>query len=207
MPDLVVLGTGGHARSCLDVLATTEYRVSGCVGDPPTGKLQAEYLGGDAELRRLRQSGLRWAFVAVGDNRVRARITSEVIDAGFDLASVVSRHAVVSPTAVIGAGSVIMHGAVVGAYTSIGRGCIINTGAVVDHDGAVGDFAHLAPGTCCAGNVTVLPGAFLGVGVSVRPATTVGEWAVVGAGAAVVCDVPAGRTFVGVPARQPGESR
>jgi acetyltransferase EpsM len=51
------------------------------------------------------------------------------------------------------------------------------------------------------GSVTLGEGAFLGTASVVTPGRTVGAWAVVGAGAIVVGDVPAGVTAVGVPAR------
>ena len=93
-----------------------------------------------------------------------------------------------------------MHGAVIGAYARLGKGVIVNTSASVDHDCVVEDFAHLAPGTHLAGNVTVGSGAFLGVGVSVVPHRRIGEWSTVGAGATVIRDVPEASTAVGTPA-------
>lgn len=57
-----------------------------------------------------------------------------------------------------------------------------------------------------AGDGTVAPvvlrrGCYLGAGCIVLPGVTVGERAVVGAGALVTRDVPAGKVSVGVPAR------
>ena len=37
--DVVVLGTAGHARSCLDVIASLGWKVRGCIGPPPSGRL------------------------------------------------------------------------------------------------------------------------------------------------------------------------
>lgn len=54
---------------------------------------------------------------------------------------------------------------------------------------------------------TVLSHAAVGAGASILAGITIGEWAVIGMGAVVVKDVPAGRIFVGVPARDIGESR
>jgi acetyltransferase EpsM len=42
---------------------------------------------------------------------------------------------------------------------------------------------------------------FIGLGASVVPMVSIGDWAIVGAGAAVVTSVAAGTTVVGVPAR------
>jgi UDP-perosamine 4-acetyltransferase len=200
--DVVVLGTGGHARSCLDVIASLGWTVRGCVGAPPEGRLQAEYLGTDDVLLKLRSDGVPDAVIAVGDNQLRARLALEVRKLAFNLPPVISAHATVSSDASIGAGCVIMHGVVVGPYASIGTAVIVNTGASIDHDCQVGDFVHVAPGAHIAGTVTLGTGAFLGVGTSVIPEIRIGEWTTVGAGAAVVRDIDAGQTVVGVPARE-----
>jgi sugar O-acyltransferase (sialic acid O-acetyltransferase NeuD family) len=207
MSELVVLGTSGHARSCLDVIATSDWKVRGCVGSPPAGDLQANYLGDDGVLRELIASGVGHAVVAVGDNQARRRLIGEVSDLGFQLPSVVSRFAVVSPTASLGDGCVVMHGVVIGPYATLGTGVIVNTGATVDHDCRVEDYTHVAPGTHLAGTVSIRSGALVGVGASVAPGVVIGAWAVVGAGAAVIGDVQAGQTVAGVPARELSSTR
>lgn len=53
--------------------------------------------------------------------------------------------------------------------------------------------------------VTLRRGCYLGAGCIVLPGVTVGERAVVGAGAVVTRDVPAGKIAVGVPARVTGD--
>jgi acetyltransferase EpsM len=52
-----------------------------------------------------------------------------------------------------------------------------------------------------AGRVRVGRGAFVGIGAQVIQCRSVGDFAVVGAGAAVIHDVPHEATAVGVPAR------
>jgi maltose O-acetyltransferase len=49
--------------------------------------------------------------------------------------------------------------------------------------------------------VTLKRGCYLGAGCIILPGVTVGERAVVGAGAVVTRDVPAGKVVVGAPAR------
>jgi acetyltransferase EpsM len=45
-------------------------------------------------------------------------------------------------------------------------------------------------------------GSMMGVGSSVIPCVKIGSWATIGAGAAVVRDIPDGVTAVGVPAKE-----
>ena len=53
---------------------------------------------------------------------------------------------VVSPSAVLGAGTVVLPFCYVGAGVTAGRGCILNAGAIIDHNAALGDGVHAAPG-------------------------------------------------------------
>ncbi|HXH52819.1 MAG TPA: N-acetyltransferase [Sphingomicrobium sp.] len=48
----------------------------------------------------------------------------------------------------------------------------------------------------------VCRGASIGAGAVIAPGVTIGEMAMIGAGAVVTRDVPAGETWIGVPARQ-----
>src|SRR5689334_5246989 len=97
--EAVLLGTGGHARSCLDVLATTSFLVRGCVGGPPDGQLQAPYLGDDDLLPELLRDGVTDAFVAIGANPVRMRLLEHVRAVGYRTPPAVSGRSFVSPTA------------------------------------------------------------------------------------------------------------
>jgi len=203
MEPLVVLGGGGHAKVVIEILQDAgQYDVIGCTdGNATSGSvLNVPVLGGDSELARIYASGVRNAFVAVGDNRLRRRLTKTARDIGFHLVNALSPHATVSRSVEFCSGIAIMAGAVINSCSRLGDGCIINTGATVDHDCAIGNWTHIAPGTNLAGRVIVGEGVFLGIGSRVIPGISIGEWSIVGAGAVVVRDLPAGITAVGVPA-------
>ncbi len=202
VPQVVVLGAGGHAAVCLDSLLGSGARVVGTVAPrSPERGLQAPHLGDESSLPGLLASGVRHAFVAIGDNRARAAVMAEARAAGFELVNAVSPHAHVSSTAVLGVNVAVMAGAVVNAYARLDDGAVLNTGASVDHDVVLGRVAHVAPGCHLAGAVQVGEGAFLGVGTSVVPGIRLGAWSRTGAGAVVVRDLDPDALAVGVPAR------
>jgi sugar O-acyltransferase (sialic acid O-acetyltransferase NeuD family) len=200
MRDVVMIGGGGHAMSCLDAADARALRFVGYVAPQRDDQLPLAYLGADGDLPELRRAGHALAFVAVGDNTRRRALADTVQGLGFELAVLVAETARISPHASIAPGAAVLHGARVGPRSAIGTGVIVNTAASVDHDCTIDEFAHIAPGTHLAGGVRFGAGAFAGVGVSVIPDIHVGSWAVVGAGAAVIHDVPPRETVVGVPA-------
>ena len=204
LPRTVVLGSGGHAKVVLDILLDRgEVDLAGCVTADAgiSSLLGVPVLGADDALPGLLSSGVTHAFIAVGENRVRAKLQRRVQSLGFSLVNAISTHAVLSTRVKMGLGIVIMPGAVVNVDTIVGDGAIINTGATVDHDGHIGAFAHIGPGSSLAGNVTVGEGAFLGAGTTVIPQRSIGAWTTAGAGAVIVKDLPDGVVAVGVPAR------
>jgi UDP-perosamine 4-acetyltransferase len=200
---VVLVGTGGHARVCAELLVERGFRLAGCTGpEPPRrGTFDAPFLGPDARLAELFDAGYRRCFVAVGDNARRGRLIAEVGAIGYSLVNAISAAAVLSPTVALGRGVAIMPGAVINAGTVLDDGSVVNTGAAVDHDCVVGRLAHVAPRVAVAGWVHIGEGAFLGIGCAVVDKVRIGDWTIVGAGAAVIDDLPSGVTAVGVPAR------
>jgi UDP-perosamine 4-acetyltransferase len=200
---IVVVGAGGHAKVCIELLRAMGEQVAYCIGTDPAVEqcLGVPVLQGDDNLQSLYEQGYRRAFIALGPNRLRAKLAGRAQAIGYTLVQAISPHAVLSPSATIGAGVAIMAGAVVNADAVIGELAIINTGTSVDHDCRIGKGAHLAPQCALAGGVDVGEGTFLGVGCKVIPGIVIGDHAIIGAGAVVITDIEADQTAVGVPAR------
>ncbi len=201
-PRLVVVGGGGHARVILDILiGAGDYEIVGFTGiaaDERTLQMfDRPWLGTDEVLTELYEGGVRHAFVAIGGNRVRRRVSGQL---GFTLVNAISRHAVISRYATLGTGIAVMAGAVINAGTGIADGAIINTNSSVDHDCVVGAYAHVAPGTAIAGGVTIGEEVLIGVGARIIPGITIGDRTTVGAGAVVTGNLPADVVATGVPA-------
>jgi len=96
---------------------------------------------------------------------------------------------------------VVFAGAVIQPDAAIGGHAIVNTAASIDHDCVLGDFVHVAPGVRLAGSVVLGEGAMLGIGTVAIPGARVGAWSVVGAGAAILGELPANVVAIGTPAR------
>jgi UDP-perosamine 4-acetyltransferase len=201
--EVVVIGAGGHAKVCVELLQAAGHRVAYCVGnvDSPDYCVGVPVLKGDENLETLRQEGYQRIFVAIGSNETRVRLASLALEQGYQLVNAISPHATISMTARVGVGVAIMAGAVINAEASISDLAIINTGATVDHDCEIRTGVHIAPQCCLAGNVIVGRMSFLGIGCKVIPEITIGDEVTVGAGGVVVVNLPNRTTAVGVPVR------
>lgn len=203
---VVIIGGGGHAKVVIESLRAAGQLVAAVIDADPSPRqvLGVPVVGDDAALPGLRLQGLTQAFVAIGDNRLRAKLALSLQEQEFELVNAIHPAAVVSSSVRLGRGVAIMAGAVINAETDVGDLAIINTGAVVDHDCRLGAACHLGPASALAGGVTIGERTFLGVGARVIPNIKIGSDTIVGAGAVVVRDLADGVVAFGVPAKIQG---
>jgi UDP-perosamine 4-acetyltransferase len=201
--EVIVIGAGGHAKVCIELLSEQGFTVVFCVGEAgsPDKCLGVSVLKGDHHLEELRLSGYSKAFVAIGHNNIRFKLGSLATQMGYELINAISTRAMISPTVKLGSGVAIMGGTVINSNTSISDLAIVNSGAIVEHDCQIGEASHVGPACALAGNATVGRLSFLGIGSRVLPGIHVEDEVVVGAGSVVISNLPQGVTAVGCPAR------
>ena len=195
---ILLLGAGGHARSCIDVIEEQGlYQIVGLIGvESERGASVFGYpvLGTDAELPELLKrydAGL----VTIGqikDFEPRIQLFEQLFESGRAQPPIISPHAHVSRHAVVGDGTIVLHGAIVNAGASVGRNCIINSLAIVEHDAAVGDHCHISTGARLNSSVVIGEGSFVGSGVTIKQGVRIGRHCVVGMGLSVRRDCPDG---------------
>jgi sugar O-acyltransferase (sialic acid O-acetyltransferase NeuD family) len=176
---ICLVGAGGHAKAVVEAIQAGPYDLAG-YADPREAPwlTVARLLDADISARRLAVA-LGVGGLVPAQLRRRLALLDGYLAAGLEAPPVIHPHAVVSPTARIGAGATVLAGAIVQPGAVIGRGAIVNTGAVVEHDSSIGDGAHLAPravvlADCAIGGCSMVgAGAVVLRGLVVPPNTLV----------------------------------
>ena len=195
MDEIILVGAGGHARSCIDVIELSGYfKIAGLVEKDHTNSqenLGYPIIGTDDDLPDLRRN-YEVALVTVGQIKsaeTRMRLFDLLLELDYKLLVIVSPRAHVSPHSRVGAGTIVMHDAIVNANAVIGKNCIINNKALIEHDAVIGDHCHISTGAILNGGVSVGSESFIGSGVVTNQLVSIGNHCVIGAGVVIKTDV------------------
>ena len=166
MDKIILIGGGGHCKSCIDVIEQEgRFKIAGIVD--VSEKLHQEILGyeiiaTDDDLPGLVNEYENFLITLgqIKNPEKRIRIFQTLKESGVKLPVIISPLAYVSRHAKIEEGTIVMHYALVNAGAKIGKNCIINTRALIEHDAFIGDHCHIATGAVINGGVKVGPGTF-----------------------------------------------
>ena len=188
MDEIILIGAGGHARSCIDVIeAKGKFKIAGFIEKNNSNlkeNLNYPILGTDDELESLR---IKYSFALVTIGQIkspqkRIKLFSLLTKLNFKLPIIISPKAYISKHSTIGQGTIVMHNSIVNANTIVGENCIINNKALVEHDVVVGNHCHISTGAIINGSVLVGEESFIGSGTITHHNTSITNNCVISAG-------------------------
>ena len=190
-PNIILIGAGGHAHSCIDVIEQQgQYHIAGLVGMPHEmhdKHIGYEVLAIDDDLPQLVKE-YSYALISLGQILSpvsRIRLYQQAIRLGFQLPVIVAPTAYVSRHAALGSGTIVMHGSIVNAGVRVGDNCIINNRSLLEHDSTVEDHCHISTGAILNGGVSIGVGSFIGSGTVIKEGINIGQACVIGMGISV----------------------
>ena len=166
-PSLILIGAGGHCKSCIDVIEEENKFIIAGIVDINTSisdLLGYPLLGHDDDLAKLKLS-YDYALITIGQIKtpaIRIRLLDYAKSLGFKLPTIISPRAYVSKHAKIGHGTIVMHDALINAGALVGDNCIINTKSLIEHDAVIENNCHISTGAVINGGVIVKQGSFVG---------------------------------------------
>tara|TARA_B110000003_G_scaffold218640_1_gene218318 strand:+ start:5076 stop:6140 length:1065 start_codon:yes stop_codon:yes gene_type:complete len=193
---IVIIGGGGHAKTCIDILKqNSKYEIIGIVDskiDPGTDIMGIKVIGDNSILQDLRDDGVSYAVNGVGsvsNPKIRKKVYQLIKDMGFQLPNIIHPSAVIEPSAKYGEGNQFMMGCSVGSDTVINDNCLINSGAIVSHDSMLHSHCHIAPGAILAGSVDIGTSSLIGMGSTIYIGVKVGKETIIHNGINVFNDI------------------
>ena len=200
---LLLVGAGGHARSCIDVVEQEgSFQIAGLVGFESQIGLKLggyEVIANDENFCNLIDE-VPCLLICVGQivsPETRIKLFEKALHAGFELVKVISPSAYVSQSSEIGRGTIVMPGAIIGAEVSVGENCIINSKSLLEHETKVFENCHISTGAILNGGVTIERDCFIGSGAIIKEGITVGERSLVGMGVVVRKDLGVSSNYLG----------
>lgn len=207
-----VYGASGYGREVMP-LARQQLRMRGLPSDrlvfiddrPEASEVNGHRVLSYGEFLQV-DADERYATLAIANSDVRARLAARCAADGVGPWAVTADNAVVMDDVQLGEGAILSPFVTLTSNIRIGAHFHANIYSYVAHDCSIGDYVTFAPGVKCNGNVTIEDHAYIGTGAVIkqgnpREPLRIGRGAVIGMGAVVTKNVPAGVTVVGNPAK------
>lgn len=187
---LVIVGAGGHGIDVAAIATAAGFLVIGFLDDHNTDD---DILGPAKDVKDYPSY-----LIGINDSKTRRWLDYPNVHSPkvFHPSASVHHSCVTEPGVVVGQNTTIGPQVTLGRHTHI-NGNVFITRALLGH------YVTVAPGVTICGDVTIGDGVLIGAGATISNLASIGPWAVIGAGAVVPprVHVPAGETWVGVPAR------
>lgn len=169
MEKIILIGGGGHCKSCIDIIEQTKkYEIIGILDPHKSGSLLGYPIinQDDTYIEELVKKDY-YFLIAIGQIKTagkRTEIYELLKNYKAKIATIISPLAYVSKHAIIKEGTIIMHHALINAGATVEENCIINSKALIEHDATVHKHTHISTGAIINGGVKVLKNSFFGSG-------------------------------------------
>jgi sugar O-acyltransferase (sialic acid O-acetyltransferase NeuD family) len=167
---IILIGGGGHCKSCIDVIEQEGvYCIVGIVDLPEKkgGKILGyEIFANDDDIPELAKTYENFFITMghLGSPQRRIELFTLLNKLNKKLPVIVSPNAYLSQHAEVDEGTIVMHQTVINAGSKIGKNCIINNKSLIEHDAKIGDHCHISTGAIVNGGVKIGQSTFYGSG-------------------------------------------
>jgi sugar O-acyltransferase (sialic acid O-acetyltransferase NeuD family) len=202
---LILLGGGGHCKSCIDVIESIgEWEIKGILDNNFNEDERVfgyPVIGDDSYIDSLNESH-HYFLVTVGhikSSAIRNHLFNLLEQKKANIATIISPNAYVSKYAKVAQGTIVHHGCIINANVEIGENNIINSSAIIEHDTVIGNHNHISTAVTINGNVYLGNNCFIGSGSVVSNNLRISDGVVIGAGSLVIKNIDKAGVYAGSP--------
>ncbi len=204
MKKIVIIGNGGFAKEIKWLIERInakkkEWDFLGFI-DEKSNIEDRGVIGNDSYVMNVTEE--LYVAIAIGNSRIRNEIYEKYKhNSNIRFPNLIDPSVLMSSKVRLGKGNIICAGTVFTVDICVEDFNIINLDCTIGHGTEIGNYVTINPGSNISGDVKIANMTEIGTGVQIIQGKTIGEKVILGAGAVVVNDIPAGCTAVGVPAK------
>ncbi len=200
----IIVGAGTYGQVYAEYLKD-EYQIIGFIDDDrrllDTEINNIKVLGNFEYLLNQIDKNIN-VFVPIGNNHVRANLLKKLMEKGFNTPNFIHKNTRIHSSVNIGKCVYILHGTNIMPHTTIGDYVLISMGVNIAHHTIIDEGCFFSQGSNIGASIHFKNYVFCGISSTVMTGVkTVGQKSLIGAGAVIIRDVPAGATVVGNPGR------
>ena len=195
---LLIIGAGGHARSCLEVIhLENKYEVLGFIDNEKKILQNYKFLGSDRDIHKFKKvcSNIFLCLGSIKDIKLKWLIYQRAKKLKFKFPKIISPLSFISKSSVIGEGTIIMNHSFINSNVKVGKNSIINNKVLLEHDVTIGNNTNVAPGAIINGGVKIGNNVFIGSGSIIKENVNIKSNTIIGMGSIVLKDVNGGVFF------------
>ena len=208
MKQIYALGVGHNTPVFIDLAEACGYSIAGLYhyNNERTGQIDHGFtiIGSFEDLfNRSSLRGMKF-LLTMGDNQIRANLTSRILDKGGEIPTLIHPTAIISRFAHISPKGVYISAfTFVQADTTVDEGTVLLSGVNISHTNSIGRYCFVAGGSAIGAYTVVEDFVFIGQGVlSISgKVNRIAHHAYIGAGALLTHPVLAGEVLMGRPAK------
>lgn len=199
-----VVLVGGFVE-IIELCEVSKIKIFGIIDSLPNNENNSYKLLGNDESASDLLSEIQDKLIIITPDlpKIRNKLSKYYESLGYSFYTLISPHAVLSKSAIVGKGSIIQSLVNISSEVEIGAFVKLNTFANIMHNVKVGDYTTIAPNAVILGHVTIGKGCYIGANATILPYVNVPDGVVIGAGAVVTKSIEEKNVvFTGIPARK-----
>ena len=174
MKNIVILGSGGHANSLIDLIeSSSKFKIKGYFDKVKNNKIRFKYLGDDTEIAKY---NFKFASIGIGlglSPKKKMQLIKKYQSQGISFPKLIHKSSYVSRSCKIHDGAQLFAGTIINANSQIGPYAVINTGSIVEHDCFIGENSFICPGSIVLGSCKIGKNTIIGSRNIILPNTKI----------------------------------
>ena len=208
MKNIVIFGSGGHAKVIVDIIEKQgKFNIAGFIDEyceKDTSIMGYKVLGNESCLKDIFFSNeIYGGIIGIGDNSIREKVRDKVIKAipNFKFVNCIHPKSIIGKDVNLGNGNVVMAGVIINSSSRVKNHCVLNTNSSLDHDCVMLDFSRIDPNATIGGNVKIGCYSAIGIGANVFYGVNIGSNCIIGGGSIVNKNTSDNSIYYGSPSK------